>query len=205
MSVKIYDMTDNEQLTDNEKLQRLGDMIDWMLFNNIVESRRELAKRMHYQESTLSLVVNGKQPMSPKFLKALSLIDPRLNVDWIDKGEGEMIVEVDEDNGKPTKDEVEMFLRQQDSLQQAQDQLSLAFQLGNVDVILAQQAIVQKESETLDMLAVSLKLSKERMMAIIGNNNRDNYIDSNNSGNKGSFNGRQKAKRYVRKKPGEQK
>lgn len=198
-------MTDNEQLTDNEKLQRLGDMIDWMLFNNIVESRRELAKRMHYQESTLSLVVNGKQPMSPKFLKALSLIDPRLNVDWIDKGEGEMIVEVDEDNGKPTKDEVEMFLRQQDSLQQAQDQLSLAFQLGNVDVILAQQAIVQKESETLDMLAVSLKLSKERMMAIIGNNNRDNYIDSNNSGNKGSFNGRQKAKRYVRKKPGEQK
>ncbi|MCM1140292.1 MAG: hypothetical protein NC453_17125 [Muribaculum sp.] len=198
-------MTENEQLTNPEKLQRLGDMIDWMLFNNIVESRRELAKRMHYQESTLSLVVNGKQPMSPKFLKALSLIDPRLNVDWIDKGEGEMIVEVDEDNGKPTKDEVEMFLRQQDSLQQAQDQLSLAFQLGNVDVILAQQAIVQKESETLDMLAISLKLSKERMMAIFGNNNRDNYFDSNNSGNKGSFNGRQKAKRYVRKKPGEKK
>lgn len=198
-------MTENEQLTNPEKLQRLGDMIDWMLFNNIVESRRELAKRMHYQESTLSLVVNGKQPMSPKFLKALSLIDPRLNVDWIDKGEGEMIVEVDEDNGKPTKDEVEMFLRQQDSLQQAQDQLSLAFQLGNVDVILAQQAIVQKESETLDMLAISLKLSKERMMAIFGNNNRDNYFDSNNSGNKDSFNGRQKAKRYVRKKPGEKK
>lgn len=195
-------MSDNEELTNTEKLQRLGEMIDWMLFNNVIESRRELAKRMHYQESTLSLVVNGKQPMSPKFLKALSLIDPRLNVDWIDKGEGEMIVEVEEDNDKPSKDEIEMFLRQQDALQQAQDQLSLAFQIGNVDVILAQQAIVQKESETLDMLAASLKLSKERMMAIIGNNNRDNYIGSNNSGNKGSFNGRQRAKRYVRKKPG---
>lgn len=61
-------MTDNEQLTTDEKLLRLADMIDWLLFNNVVASRRELAKRMKYQESTLSLVVNGKQPISPKFL-----------------------------------------------------------------------------------------------------------------------------------------
>ena len=70
-------MTDNEQLTTDEKLLRLADMIDWLLFHNVVASRRELAKRMKYQESTLSLVVNGKQPISPKFLTALAGVDDR--------------------------------------------------------------------------------------------------------------------------------
>lgn len=198
-------MSDKEQLTNPQKLERLGDMIDWLLFHNVVASRRDLAQRMHYQESTLSLVVNGKQSMSSKFLKALSDIDPRLNVDWIENGEGQMIVDIEGECGTPSKEEIEMFLRQQDALKQAQDQLSLAFQIGNVEVILAQQTIVQKESETLDMLATSFKLSKERVMGIIGDNNRDNFFNSPYSGNKNSFNGQQRAKRYVRKKPGEEK
>jgi len=194
-------MADIEQLTNNEKLERLAEMIDWLLYNNIVASRRELAKRMQYQESTLSLVVNGKQPISSKFLTALAGVDRRLNVDWIEKGDGDMILEVDNESSTPSKEEIEMLSRQQDSVQKAQDQLSEAFKLGNVEIILAQQAIVQKESDTLDAMTAAFMLSKKRMMAIIGNNNRNNYLDSPNSGNKNSFNGRQKSKRYVRKKP----
>lgn len=194
-------MADIEQLTNNDKLDRLAEMIDWLLYNNIVASRRELAKRMQYQESTLSLVVNGKQPISSKFLTALAGVDKRLNVDWIEKGDGEMILEVDNESATPSKEEIEMLSRQQDFVQKAQDQLSEAFKLGNVEIILAQQAIVQKESDTLDAMTAAFMLSKKRMMAIIGNNNRNNYLDSPNSGNKNSFNGRQKSKRYVRKKP----
>ena len=33
-------MTDNEQLTTDEKLLRLADMIDWLMFHNVVASRR---------------------------------------------------------------------------------------------------------------------------------------------------------------------
>ncbi len=194
-------MADIEQLTNNDKLDRLAEMIDWLLYNNIVASRRELAKRMQYQESTLSLVVNGKQPISSKFLTALAGVDKRLNVDWIEKGDGEMIFEVDDESAAPSKEEIEILSRQQDFVQKAQDQLSEAFKLGNVEIILAQQAIVQKESDTLDAMTAAFMLSKKRMMAIIGNNNRNNYLDSPNSGNKNSFNGRQKSKRYVRKKP----
>lgn len=195
-------MTDNEQLTNSEKLARLGDMIDWLLFNNIVSSRRELAKRMHYQESTMSLVVNGKQPMSPKFLKALSEIDSRLNVDWIEDGEGSMLIESEDDGLVPSQEEFEILFRQQDTLQKAQDQLSLAFQLGDKEIIKNQQAIVQKESATLDEMITAFKISKERMIAIIGNDNKYNNFNSPNSGNRDSFNGRQKTKRYVRRKPG---
>lgn len=195
-------MIDNEQLTTDEKLLRLADMIDWLLFNNVVASRRELAKRMKYQESTLSLVVNGKQPISPKFLTALAGVDDRLNVDWINSGEGDMILEVEEDTVVPSQEEIALLMRQQEAVKMAQQQLSDAFKLGNEHIILAQQAIVQKESDTLDTMAVAFKLSKEKMLAIIGNNNSGNYLNSPNSGNQNSLNGRQRTKRYIRKKPG---
>lgn len=194
-------MAEIEEYTTDDKLARLAQMIDWMLYHNVVASRRDLALRMNYTESTLSCVVNGKQPISPKFLTALASVDRRLNVDWIESGDGDMIVEIQEEGGTPTKEEVEMLLRQQDTLRKAQEQLSEAYKIGNVDIILGQQAIVQKESDTLDALVAAFKLSKERMMAIIGNNNRDNYLDSPYSGNRNSFNGRQKAKRFIRKKP----
>lgn len=195
-------MTDDEQLTDNNKLLRLADMIDWLLYNNVVASRRELAKRMKYQESTLSLVVNGKQPISSKFLNALAGVDDRLNIDWIDTGEGDMIVEIEEEGAAPSQEEMAILIRQQEAVKRAQEQLSDAFKLGNEQIILAQQAIVQKESDILDTMATVFKLSKGKMLAIIGDNNSGNYLNSPNSGNQNSFNGRQRTKRYIRKKPG---
>jgi len=195
-------MTYDEQLTDNNKLLRLADMIDWLLYNNVVASRRELAKRMKYQESTLSLVVNGKQPISSKFLNALAGVDDRLNIDWIDTGEGDMIVEIEEEGAAPSQEEMAILIRQQEAVKRAQEQLSDAFKLGNEQIILAQQAIVQKESDILDTMATVFKLSKGKMLAIIGDNNSGNYLNSPNSGNQNSFNGRQRTKRYIRKKPG---
>lgn len=194
-------MTENEQFTNEKKVTRLGDMVDWLLYHNVVASRRDLAKRMQYQESTLSLVINGKQPISPKFLSALAGVDNRLNVEWIDNGVGEMVTDVKEEKMTPSKEELEILLRQQEAVKKAQDQLSEAFKLANEKIILAQQSIVQKESETLDTLVAAFSIKKERMMAIIGNNNKNNYLDSPNSGNQNSFNGRQRTKRYIRKKP----
>lgn len=193
-------MIENEQFINEEKATRLGDMVDWLLYHNVVASRRDLAKRMKYQESTLSLVINGRQPISPKFLSALAGVDNRLNVEWIDKGVGEMITEVKEEKMTPSKEELEILLRQQEVVKKAQDQLSEAFKIANEKIILAQQSIVQKESETLDTLVAAFSIRKERMMAIIGNNNKNNYLDSPDSGNRNAFNGRARTKRYIRKR-----
>lgn len=193
-------MADNVQLINQEKLVRLAEVIDWLIFHNVVSSRRELAKRMEYQESMLSLVVNGKKPVSEKFLSALAGVDSRLNINWIDSGKGDMILEEREDKITPSRDELEILRQQQETVKKAQEQLTEAFKLGNEKIILTQQSIVQKESDTLDTLVAAFSLKKERMMAIIGNNNKGNYLDSPNSGNQNIVKTKPRAKRYVRKK-----
>lgn len=191
-------MTDNEQYTIEEKLSRLADMIDWMLYHNIVASRRELAQRMNYTESTLSCVVNGKQPISPKFLTALSQIDPRLNVDWIDTGKGEMIIK-EEMTNIPTTEELEAIKSQQDNIRMLQEQLTLIIKMGDAELVKMQQSLIEKANEQLEILTATLMVSKEKVSAIIGKNIRNNYINSPNSGNRGSLNGAQRAKRFVKK------
>lgn len=193
-------MADNVQLINQEKLVRLAEVIDWLIFHNVVSSRRELAKRMEYQESMLSLVVNGKKPVSEKFLSALAGVDSRLNINWIDSGKGDMILEEREDKITPSREELEILRQQQETVKKAQEQLTEAFKLGNEKIILTQQSIVQKESDTLDTLVAAFSLKKERMMAIIGNNNKGNYLDSPNSGNQNIVKTKPRAKRYVRKK-----
>lgn len=191
-------MADNEQYTVDEKLDRLAEMIDWMLYHNVVASRRELAQRMNYTESTLSCVVNGKQPISPKFLTALSQIDPRLNVDWIDTGKGEMIIK-EEMTTIPTTEELEAIKLQQENIRMLQEQLTSIIKMGDAELVKMQQSLIEKANDQLEILTATLMVSKEKVSAIIGKNIRDNFINSPNSGNRGSLNGVQRAKRFVKK------
>lgn len=193
-------MADNEEYTTEDKLDRLAEMIDWMLYHNVVASRRELALRMNYTESTLSCVVNGRQPISPKFLTALSQIDPRLNVDWIDTGEGEMIIEEEVASVPSTAEELEAVRLQQENIRMLQEQLTSIIKMGNAELVKAQQSLIEKASEQLEILTAALVVGREKVSAIIGKNIRNNYINSPNSGNRGSLNGMQRAKRYIKKK-----
>lgn len=193
-------MADNEEYTTEDKLDRLAEMIDWMLYHNVVASRRELALRMNYTESTLSCVVNGRQPISPKFLTALSQIDPRLNVDWIDTGEGEMIIEEEAASVPSTAEELEAVRLQQENIRMLQEQLTSIIKMGNAELVKAQQSLIEKASEQLEVLTAALVVGREKVSAIIGKNIRNNYINSPNSGNRGSLNGMQRAKRYIKKK-----
>lgn len=192
-------MADNEEYTTEDKLDRLAEMIDWMLYHNVVASRRELALRMNYTESTLSCVVNGKQPISPKFLTALSQIDPRLNVDWIDSGKGDMIIE-EEATSVPNNEELEAIRLQQENIKMLQEQLTAIIKMGDGELVKMQQSLIEKANEQLEILTAAFVVSKEKVSAIIGKNIRNNYINSPNSGNRGSLNGMQRAKRYIKKK-----
>lgn len=193
-------MADNEEYTTEDKLDRLAEMIDWMLYHNVVASRRELALRMNYTESTLSCVVNGRQPISPKFLTALSQIDPRLNVDWIDTGKGEMIIEEEATSVPSTAEELEAVRLQQENIRMLQEQLTSIIKMGNAELVKMQQSLIEKASEQLEILTAALVVGREKVSAIIGKNIRNNYINSPNSGNRGSLNGMQRAKRYIKKK-----
>ena len=72
-------------------LERVIKIVDWVIYERIVKYRRELAEILGYTESSLSQILNGKVPLSDKFIKKLSSIDSRINEEWITSESGNML------------------------------------------------------------------------------------------------------------------
>lgn len=79
-------------MEDNRIIERIKSLIDWLIFNKAIKNRRELAEKLGYTESSLSQILNEKVNLPEKFIKKLSDIDENIKIDWIFKGEGEMII-----------------------------------------------------------------------------------------------------------------
>ena len=73
------------------KIQRVTKIVDWLIFQGIAKSRKELADLMGYTESSMSQILNEKVPLSDKFIKNLVGVDKNINIDYIVKGTGEML------------------------------------------------------------------------------------------------------------------
>ena len=48
---------------------RLKKVINWLIFQEIAENERALADLLGYTKSSFSQIVNGKVPLSDKFIK----------------------------------------------------------------------------------------------------------------------------------------
>ena len=72
-------------------LERVIKIVDWLIFEKVVKSRRELAEVLGYTESSMSQILNGKVTLSERFIKKLSTIDDRINEDWIRHESGSML------------------------------------------------------------------------------------------------------------------
>lgn len=64
--------------------------INWLIFQEIAENERALAELLGYTKSSFSQIVNGKVPLSDKFVKSLCALDENINDVWIKTGEGEL-------------------------------------------------------------------------------------------------------------------
>ncbi len=69
---------------------RLKKAINWLIFQEIAENERALAELLGYTKSSFSQIVNGKVPLSDKFVKNLCALDENINDVWIKTGEGEL-------------------------------------------------------------------------------------------------------------------
>ena len=67
---------------------RLKKAINWLIFQEIAENERALAELLGYTKSSFSQIVNGKVPLSDKFVKSLCALDENINDVWIKTGEG---------------------------------------------------------------------------------------------------------------------
>ena len=74
-------------------LKRIKKVINWLIYNEIGESEKEIAERLGYTKSSFSQIVNGKVPLSDKFISKLCSLDENINLVWVQSGEGEMFLE----------------------------------------------------------------------------------------------------------------
>ena len=74
------------------ELSRVKKITKWLVFNDFAENDTDLAKKLGYTKSFLSQILNGKTPISEKFIKSLCDADPNINKVWILTGEGNMLI-----------------------------------------------------------------------------------------------------------------
>ena len=76
------------------KLDRYKILIRQLINLGIVSNQKELGKKMGYNNpSAFSQVINGKTKEPKLFIQKLKHVFPNLNIDWLENGEGEMIID----------------------------------------------------------------------------------------------------------------
>ena len=75
--------------------QRVKKVINWLDFMEYAENERELAEKLGYTKSSFSQIVNGKVPLSERFVQKLASVDRNINEVWIMTGEGNMLNSVE--------------------------------------------------------------------------------------------------------------
>lgn len=75
--------------------QRVKKVINWLVFMEYAENERELAEKLGYTKSSFSQIVNGKVPLSERFVQKLASVDRNINEVWIMTGEGYMLNSVE--------------------------------------------------------------------------------------------------------------
>lgn len=74
-------------------LQRIKKVVNWLIFIGYAESEKEVAEKLGYTKSSFSQIVNGRVPLSDKFIKKLCSTNSNINEVWILTGEGEILHE----------------------------------------------------------------------------------------------------------------
>ena len=75
--------------------QRVKKVINWLVFMEYAENERELSEKLGYTKASFSQIVNGKVPLSERFVQKLASVDRNINEVWIMTGEGNMLNSVE--------------------------------------------------------------------------------------------------------------
>ena len=76
---------------EHADLQRLKKVVKWLIFSGFGENEKELAELLGYKKSSFSQILNGKVPLSDKFLDKICSLDNNINKVWILENKGEML------------------------------------------------------------------------------------------------------------------
>lgn len=71
--------------------QRIKKVVNWLIFMEYAENERDLAEKLGYTKSSFSQIINGRVPLSERFVQKLTSVDKNINEVWIMTGEGDML------------------------------------------------------------------------------------------------------------------
>lgn len=75
------------------ELERIRKVCNWLIFAEFAESDSVIAQKLGYTKSSFSQILNGKVPLSEKFINRICLFDKNINKVWILEGTGEMLLD----------------------------------------------------------------------------------------------------------------
>lgn len=97
-----------QNLAEKNVKERVRKVIKWLISERVVLYQKDVAKRMNYNASVMSNLLNGNGRITDRFIERLCDIDTRLNPDWIRTGNGDMLEKKHDNNFKEVTD-VETF------------------------------------------------------------------------------------------------
>lgn len=63
----------------------------FLIFSKSALDKRDLAQKLGYNVSSFSQIINGRVPVSDKFIERLLEFAPDINDQWLLLGEGDML------------------------------------------------------------------------------------------------------------------
>ena len=121
--------------------ERVSEVFKYLKTNRKVTSQKDFAKIIGSDEATVSNILRQKLDVPNNFLAKISKAFPQINPQWLQTGEGEMVVEVKKQvyyggDENPMPDEtvasfVKLLIMKEESLQKSQSQIDSLIELVN--------------------------------------------------------------------------
>lgn len=79
--------------------QRVAEVANFLIFSKVALDKQDLAAKLGYNASSFSQIINGRVPVSDKFMDKLLTFAPAINEKWLLTGDGNMLT--DNNNTEP--------------------------------------------------------------------------------------------------------
>lgn len=90
-------------------LERVRKVINWLIYTGVGINDNDIASQLGYTKSSFSQIINGKTPITDRFLKKLCNLDSNINIVWVKTGNGKLFLD---DGSKPVSTQVDLSMRE---------------------------------------------------------------------------------------------
>lgn len=67
----------------DKRLERVKQVVKWMIFNGVAETQKDLALEMDYNPTVVSAVLTGHTKLTDKFIRNLCELDRSVDMEWV--------------------------------------------------------------------------------------------------------------------------